>query len=115
MWLSASKGSAAVELAVKHYLLPCQLQCPINEDTQHTNVLIALLPEDPELATDGVIQIGNYLYEKNPLFAVCGYVCGELECNYYSKGGSIKRRFLRRSISDIRDTQGKIMRTLNRP
>lgn len=103
MWLSVTKGSAAVEPAVKQYLPPCQLQCPINEDIQRTNVLISLLPEDPELATDGVIQIGNYLYEKNPLFTVCGYVCGlcELECNYHSKGGSIKRRLLKRFVSDI--------------
>jgi len=64
--------------------------------------LISLLPEDPDLARDGIIQIGDYLYEKNPLFTICGYVCGlcELECNYQSKGGAIKRRLLKRFISD---------------
>jgi NADPH-dependent glutamate synthase beta subunit-like oxidoreductase/NAD-dependent dihydropyrimidine dehydrogenase PreA subunit len=78
------------------------MQCPINEDIQRTNVLISLLPDDPALATIGVIQIGDYLYERNPFFTVCGYVCGlcELECNYQSKGGAIKRRLLKRFITD---------------
>ncbi|MBF0529971.1 MAG: hypothetical protein HQK55_12015, partial [Deltaproteobacteria bacterium] len=103
MWNSISKGWAGVEQAVKQYLPPCQVQCPINEDIQRTNVLISLLPEDPEEATNGIIQIGDYLYEKNPLFTICGYVCGlcELECNYQSKGGAIRRRLLKRFLSDI--------------
>jgi len=102
MWHTANKGAAAVEPAVKQYLPPCQEQCPINEDIQRTNVLISLLPEDPEKASPGILQIGDYLYEKNPLFPVCGYVCGlcELECNYHAKGGAIKRRLLKRFISD---------------
>jgi len=64
--------------------------------------LISLLPEDPELATDGVVQIGDYLYDRNPLFNICGYVCGlcELDCNYQSKGGAIRRRLLKRFVSD---------------
>jgi len=102
MWHTVSKGTAAVEPAVKQYLPPCQEQCPINEDIQRTNVLISLLPEDPDKAAPGILQIGDYLYEKNPLFPVCGYVCGlcELECNYHAKGGAIKRRLLKRFISD---------------
>jgi NADPH-dependent glutamate synthase beta subunit-like oxidoreductase/NAD-dependent dihydropyrimidine dehydrogenase PreA subunit len=102
MWKSMSRGHAAVEEAVRQFLPPCQIQCPINEDIQRTNVLISLLPEDPDLARDGIIQIGDYLYEKNPFFTICGYVCGlcELECNYQSKGGAIKRRLLKRFISD---------------
>ena len=102
MWTTVAKGPAAVEAAVKQLLPPCQVQCPINEDIQRTNVLISLLPDDPALAKQGIIQIGDYLYEKNPFFAVCGYVCGlcELECNYQSKGGSIKRRLLKRFLAD---------------
>jgi len=102
MWKTISSGSAGVEPAVRQLLPPCQIRCPINEDIQRTNVLISLLPEDPELATEGVIQIGDYLYEKNPFFPVCGYVCGlcELECNYLAKGGAIKRRLLKRFIAD---------------
>jgi len=103
MWNIVSAGAAGVEEAVKQFLPPCQLQCPINEDIQRTNVLISLLPEDPEQAVNGVIQIGDYLYEKNPLFTICGYVCGlcELECNYQAKGGAIRRRLLKRFLSDI--------------
>jgi NADPH-dependent glutamate synthase beta subunit-like oxidoreductase len=102
MWTTNSKGPFAVEQAVRQYLPPCQLQCRIHEDIQRTNVLISLLPEDPEQATNGIIQVGNYLYDKNPLFTVCGYVCGlcELECNYHSKGGAIRRRLLKRFIAD---------------
>jgi len=102
MWNIVSTGASGVEEAVKQFLPPCQLQCPINEDIQRTNVLISLLPEDPELAVNGVIQIGDYLYEKNPLFTICGYVCGlcELECNYQAKGGAIRRRLLKRFLSD---------------
>jgi NADPH-dependent glutamate synthase beta subunit-like oxidoreductase len=102
MWETSMTGKAAVEEAVKQFLPPCQIQCPINEDIQRSNVLISLLPEDPEQANLGVIQIGDYLYEKNPLFTVCGYVCGlcELACNYQTKGGAIRRRLLKRFISD---------------
>jgi NADPH-dependent glutamate synthase beta subunit-like oxidoreductase len=102
MWKTVSTGATRVEPAIKQFLPPCQVRCPINEDIQRTNVLISLLPEDPELATDGVIQIGDYLYDRNPLFNICGYVCGlcELDCNYQSKGGAIRRRLLKRFVSD---------------
>ena len=95
MWKTVSKGAAAVEPAVKQYLPPCQEQCPINEDIQRTNVLISLLPEDPSAAAPAILDIGDYLYHKNPFFPVCGYVCGlcELECNYHAKGrGNSSRR-----------------------
>ena len=102
MWQSIHKGLAGVEPAIRQFLPPCQVQCPINEDIQRTNVLISLLPDDLGLARDGILQIGDYLYEKNPLFTVCGYVCGlcELECNYQTKSGAIRRRLLKRFISD---------------
>jgi NADPH-dependent glutamate synthase beta subunit-like oxidoreductase len=102
MWKTESKGGAHVEQAIKQTLPPCQIKCPINEDIQRTNVLISLLPQDPKAAKDGVLQIGDYLYEKNPFFTVCGYVCGlcELECNYKTKGGAIRRRLLKRYLSD---------------
>jgi NADPH-dependent glutamate synthase beta subunit-like oxidoreductase/NAD-dependent dihydropyrimidine dehydrogenase PreA subunit len=102
MWKTISTGATRVEPAIKQFLPPCQVRCPINEDIQRTNVLVSLLPEDPELATNGIIQIGDYLYERNPLFNICGYVCGlcELDCNYQTKGGAIRRRLLKRFISD---------------
>jgi NADPH-dependent glutamate synthase beta subunit-like oxidoreductase len=102
MWHTVSTGGAHVEQAIKQLLPPCQIKCPINEDIQRTNVLISLLPEDMDRAREGIIQIGDYLYEKNPFFNICGYVCGlcELECNYKSKGGSIRRRLLKRFLSD---------------
>jgi NADPH-dependent glutamate synthase beta subunit-like oxidoreductase/NAD-dependent dihydropyrimidine dehydrogenase PreA subunit len=102
MWKTVSAGATRVEPAIKQFLPPCQVRCPINEDIQRTNVLISLLPDDPEIAREGVIQIGDYLYDRNPLFNICGYVCGlcELDCNYQSKGGAIRRRLLKRFVSD---------------
>ncbi len=102
MWKTVNTGAARAEEALKQFLPPCQLKCPINEDIQRTNVLISMLPLDPEGAREGIYQIGDYLHERNPLFTVCGYVCGlcELECNYQAKGGSIRRRLLKRFISD---------------
>jgi NADPH-dependent glutamate synthase beta subunit-like oxidoreductase len=102
MWNSISFGEACVEAAIKQFLAPCQERCPINEDIQRTNVLISLLPRDLESAKEGLTQIGDYLFENNPFFPVCGYVCGicELGCNYQSKGGSIRRRLLKRFVSD---------------
>ena len=102
MWKVVNSGSASAEEALKQYLPPCQMKCPINEDIQRTNVLISMLPLDPDEALQGIIQIGDYLYDRNPLFPVCGYVCGlcELECNYQEKGGAIRRRLLKRFISD---------------
>lgn len=102
MWKTLSSGGAVVEPAIKQFLPPCQEKCPINEDIQRTNVLISLLPADPKLAGDGLAQIGDYLFERNPFFPVCGYVCGicELGCNYRTKGGSVRRRLLKRFVSD---------------
>ena len=102
MWKMHNQKGACVEPAIKQYLPPCQLRCPINEDIQRTNVLISLLPHNMDKARPGLIQIGDYLFEKNPFFPVCGYICGicELGCNYKVKGGSIRRRLLKRFLSE---------------
>ncbi len=103
MWKTQSAGGTRVEPAMKQFLPPCQLKCPINEDIQRTNVLMSLLPDDLESARDPIIQISEYLYDKNPFFNICGYICGlcELECNYKTRGGAIKRRLLKRFLSDV--------------
>jgi len=103
MWKTEATGVAHTEMAVRQCLPPCQVKCPINEDIQRTNVLISLLPDDSDLAREGIIQISEYLYDKNPFFNICGYICGicELECNYSKKGGAIKRRLLKRFLSDV--------------
>ena len=63
----------------KVYLPPCQIACPIGEDIQRTNVMIAHLSLDPEVASQQIIDIGDEIYEKNPLFTICSYVCGLCE------------------------------------
>jgi len=115
MWQLRSDTDAKVEIAAKQYLAPCQNKCPINEDIQRTNVLISLLPEDPEKAREGVSQIGDYLHYTNPFFTICGYICGicERECNYKTKGGSIKRRLLKRFLSDTYTPSLKTKAPLN--
>src|SRR5512138_3683120 len=97
-----TNSNSRVEPAIAQFLPPCQVRCPIHEDIQRTNILIALLPEDPILAHPAIIRIGDYLYEQNPFFTVCGYVCGlcELQCNYAPKGGAIRRRLLKRFIAE---------------
>ena len=102
MWSSRDKGQARVEPAVVRVLPPCQIHCPINEDIQRTNVLLSLLPTDPLAARQGLTEIGDYLFQRNPLFPVCGYVCGlcELGCNYGVRGGSIRRRLLKRFLAE---------------
>jgi NADPH-dependent glutamate synthase beta subunit-like oxidoreductase len=103
MWKTEATGVMHADMAVRQCLPPCQIKCPINEDIQRTNVLISLLPDNLNLAKEGIIQIGDYLYDKNPFFNICGYICGicELECNYAKKGGAIKRRLLKRFLSDV--------------
>ncbi len=102
MWNSSSHGSSSVEPAVRQFMAPCQVKCPIHEDIQRTNVLISQLPFDPAEAQEKLQLIGDYLYERNPFFSVCGYVCGlcELACNYASRGGAIHRRLLKRYVAD---------------
>ncbi|MBT0665334.1 FAD-dependent oxidoreductase [Geobacter pelophilus] len=81
---------------------PCQVKCPIHEQIQRTNVLLSLLPHDPETAAAKIIEIGDALFRENPFFTVCGYVCGicELECSYAEHGGAIKRRLLKRFVAE---------------
>jgi len=102
MWQLRTDEQASAEAAVEQTLPPCQVRCPIKESIQRSNVMVSLLPNDPEKAREGVIQIGDFLYDRNPLFTVCGYICGicERDCNYKTKGGSIKRRLLKHFLSD---------------
>lgn len=86
----------------KVYLPPCQIACPVGEDIQRTNVMIAHLSLDPEVASQQIIDIGDEIYEKNPLFTICGYVCGlcEKECNYKDQTGAVRRTMLKRLVTD---------------
>jgi NADPH-dependent glutamate synthase beta subunit-like oxidoreductase/NAD-dependent dihydropyrimidine dehydrogenase PreA subunit len=86
----------------KIYLPPCQIKCPVGEDIQRTNAMLSLLSVNKDEAEKQVIKIGDQIYEKNPMFAICGYVCGlcEKECNYKDKTGAIRRKMLKRFISD---------------
>ena len=90
------------EASGKVYLPPCQIACPIGEDIQRTNAMISVLPLDIEEAYNRIIEIGDEIYEKNPLFTICGYICGlcEKECNYKDKTGAIRRRMLKRFLTD---------------
>ena len=86
----------------KIYLPPCQIACPIGEDIQRTNVMMARLPRSGEQFSAEVIGIGDYLYERNPLFPICGHICGlcEKECNYGKETGAIRRRLLKKFLSE---------------
>ncbi|MCK5653736.1 MAG: hydrogenase iron-sulfur subunit [Dehalococcoidia bacterium] len=88
------------EASGKICLPPCQIACPLGEDIQRNNGMIALLPLDPEEAYRQIIEIGDEIYEKNPLFPVCSYICGlcEKECNYEEQTGAVRRRLLLRFL-----------------
>jgi NADPH-dependent glutamate synthase beta subunit-like oxidoreductase len=94
----------AVDAAAgKSLLAPCQIACPIGENIQRTNVFIASLPNYIKDAMPEMIRISDELFDSNPLFSVCGYVCGlcERECNYRDKGGAVRRRLLKRFLGDL--------------
>ena len=90
------------EATGKVYLPPCQIACPIGEDIQRTNAMIALLPLNAKKAHSQIIKIGDEIYKKNPLFPVCSYICGlcERECNYKDHTGAIRRKMLKRFITE---------------
>jgi NADPH-dependent glutamate synthase beta subunit-like oxidoreductase/ActR/RegA family two-component response regulator/NAD-dependent dihydropyrimidine dehydrogenase PreA subunit len=103
----AAEEPARVEEAIdeatgKVYLPPCQIACPVGEDIQRTNAMMALLPLEAEEAHGQIIKIGDEIYRKNPLFPICSYICGlcEKECNYKDHTGAIRRKMLKRFISD---------------
>jgi len=77
-------------------LPPCQIACPLECNIQRNHAMLALLPMDPEKATSQIIKIGDEVYEKNPFFLFCRYICGlcEKECNYKDQTGAIRRRGL---------------------
>jgi len=64
--------------------------------------MIAYLPLNTQEAAGQVIRIGNEIYEKNPLFPICSYICGlcEKECNYKDQTGAVRRKMLKRFVTD---------------
>jgi len=90
------------EFSGKVYLPPCQIACPLGLDIQRTNAMIAHLPLDNQEASSLILKIGDELYEKNPLFPICSYICGlcEKECNYKDQTGAVRRKLLVRFIAD---------------
>lgn len=101
-----SKVASQVEKLIdqatgKVYLPPCQVRCPLGVDIQRNHVMLSFLPLGSKKLSEQVIRIGNEIYEKNPLFPVCAYICGlcEKECNYKDQTGSIRRKLLLRYIA----------------
>ncbi len=90
------------ETTGKVYLPSCQIACPVGEPIQRTNAMISLLPLDAQEASSQIIKIGDEIYEKNPLFTICSYICGlcERECNYKDQTGAIRRKILKRFLTD---------------
>jgi NADPH-dependent glutamate synthase beta subunit-like oxidoreductase len=87
----------------KVYLPPCQVRCPLKIDIQRNHVMLSCLPLDSEKASRQLLEIGDEIYDKNPLFPiVCGYVCGlcEKECNYEEQTGAVRRKLLARFIAE---------------
>lgn len=88
--------------AGKVYLPPCQIACPLGEDIQRSHAMIALLPLDAKEAVSQIIKIGDEIYDKNPLFLLCSYICGlcEKQCNYKDQTGAVRRRMIVKLIAE---------------
>ena len=86
----------------KVYLPPCQVRCPLKMDIQRNHAMMSLLPLDPQEASRQIIKIGDEIYDQNPLFPICSYVCGlcEKECNYKDQTGAVRRKLLLRFIAE---------------
>jgi NADPH-dependent glutamate synthase beta subunit-like oxidoreductase len=101
---SASRAEEVIDEANGQvYLPPCQVRCPLKMDIQRSHVMISCLSSDVEVASSQILEIGDEMYDKNPLFPVlCGYVCGlcEKECNYKDQTGAVRRKLLARFIAD---------------
>jgi len=85
------------------FLPPCQIGCPIGADIQRSHVMLAnILASDEEVSVKQIEEVGDLIYGKNPLFPICGYVCGicEKDCNYEDETGSVRRRLLERFVGD---------------
>jgi len=64
--------------------------------------MLSLLPLDAQEAYRQIIKIGDEIYDQNPLFPVCSYICGlcEKECNYKDQTGAVRRKLLLRFIAE---------------
>ncbi|MCJ8502029.1 FAD-dependent oxidoreductase [Desulfatitalea alkaliphila] len=83
-------------------LPPCQLACPVGEDIQRTNVMLSQLSSDPKRASWEILNVGDAIYNKNPMFMICGYICGicESQCTYKEHTGAVKRTLLKRFVTE---------------
>ena len=90
------------ETSGKVYLPPCQIACPLGEDIQRNHAMLAQVPLDSDETANRIIEIGNEIYERNPLFLLCSYICGlcEKECNFKDHTGAVRRRMLVRLIAE---------------
>lgn len=91
------------EATGKVYLPPCQVRCPLKIDIQRNHAMMSCLPLDNEEASRLILEIGDEIYDKNPLFPIiCGYICGlcEKECNYEDQTGAVRRKLLARFIAE---------------
>ena len=90
------------EASGKVYLPPCQVRCPVGVDIQRNHAMLSLLSLDAQEASSQIINIGDEIYEKQPLFPICSYICGlcEKDCNYNEETGAVRRRLLLRLIAE---------------
>jgi len=86
----------------KAYLPPCQARCPLKIDIQRNHVMLSCLPRDADEASRQIIKIGDEIYDQNPFFPICSYICGlcEKECNYKDQTGAVRRKLLLRFIAE---------------
>ncbi|MDQ7032181.1 MAG: FAD-dependent oxidoreductase [Desulfonauticus sp.] len=87
------------------FISPCRNGCPIKRPIQRHNILIHYLAQGIKgklLEDKALLPVFDEIFHINPLFGVCGYVCGLCEkyCNRAQIDSNVHIRFIERFIFD---------------
>ena len=90
---------------MKYLISPCRDACPLMRPIQRHNILLGYLGKLVEtgLADEEVfLKIYDELFNFNPLFGICGYICGicENNCNRNEIDGPVQVRLIERFLFD---------------
>jgi len=94
-----------MEHGMSYFISPCRYACPLMRPIQRYNVLLSYLGKlvKAGLAKEEVfLMIYDELFNFNPLFGICGYICGICEnyCNRKELDQPVQVRFTERFLFD---------------
>jgi len=90
---------------MSYFISPCRYACPLMRPIQRYNVLLSYLGKlvKAGLAKEEVfLGIYDELFNFNPLFGICGYICGICEnyCNRKELDQPVQLRLIERFLFD---------------